>query len=116
MYNTPISDIAVLCVDPVHKRCGEVAELLLHDWRESGQLMVRFADGQQQVFPDGLEKDDEWKPVESYYRHNNSIGRQWDKEHGSGPEGLKRRYLELKVGGLPNLIRNYLAVFGVPLQ
>ncbi|MBS3172301.1 hypothetical protein J4438_01825 [Candidatus Woesearchaeota archaeon] len=114
---TDISDIAVLCVDPVHKRCGQVGKLIYHDSRESGLLQVEFADGRRVQFPDGGEPRDEWKPVERFYRHNDKAGRAWDSSKDkAGPEGLKARYLGLNVGTIDDLAGNYLAVFREKLE
>ncbi|MBD3361392.1 hypothetical protein GF358_01220 [Candidatus Woesearchaeota archaeon] len=110
--NTHISDLVVLVVDPTHAQYGQLGELTWHDWRESGMMGVKFADGTEVDFPDGKIEGDQWKPVKSFYRHDNEIGQAFDEDRKAGIEGLKEIYSALNIGGLETLQEKYFEVFG----
>ncbi len=58
MFDTPITDTVVLVVDPDHPRFGQIATPGTHDWRESGELSLRFPDNERVIVHDGLMEDD----------------------------------------------------------
>lgn len=53
MFNTPVEMCMALVVDPDHPRYGQSARILLHDWQESGDVVVAFSDGQRESLHDG---------------------------------------------------------------
>jgi hypothetical protein len=60
--SAPVGDIVAFVVDPNHERFGERASVGVHDWRESGDVWVRFADGTSAPFHDGMMSDDAYLP------------------------------------------------------
>lgn len=62
MFDTHVTEIVLVIVDPGHERYGQTAELSAHDWRESGALYARFSDGSFGQFHDGMMSDDPLLP------------------------------------------------------
>ncbi|MBW2969019.1 hypothetical protein KY314_02795 [Candidatus Woesearchaeota archaeon] len=110
--NTNIRDMVVLIVDPVHNEYGQLGQITWHDWRESGDMGIRFSDEDEIVLPDGNLEGDKWRPIKSFYRHDDETGRVFDSNRKAGLKGLKELYLSLNLGGLEELQEKYFELFG----
>lgn len=62
MFDTPVTDIMLVVVDPDHARYGQTASLEVHDWRESGSMYATFPDGGRADLHDGMMSDDPLLP------------------------------------------------------
>jgi hypothetical protein len=108
-FDTRVKDIVVLVVDREHTRHGQIGAMLYHDWREYGEIGVKFPDGNTEEFYDGIMKGDDPSKIQRFYRLTDDRGRKFDSE-GCGPVSFQRQYLE-HGGDLEQLAKQYRALF-----
>ena len=110
--NTSVEDLVVLVIDPANTRYGQIGKLCWHDWIEYGNYIVQFSNGKEEIFPDGLCKDDSPSSVRLFYRHNDTEGQKFD-EKDAGPVSLLRTFNELEIKG--DIYSMYRDLFGSDL-
>ena len=111
-FSTRIEDIVALCVDEKQPEFGHIGKVVYHDWTEFGIIGVMFADGNIFDFEDGVCAGDNLSSVARYYRHSDDPGRAFDRIKNEGPISFLRKYLELNVGDLRQLSKEYEILFG----
>jgi len=58
MFDTPVTQVTLVVVDPSHARYGQTAQLTAHDWKEYGTMFALFPDGEHAELHDGMMSDD----------------------------------------------------------
>jgi hypothetical protein len=112
-FDTRVEDLVVLVTDRTHGRHGQIGAMLYHDWREYGQVGVKFSDEKREEFYDGIMEGDFPSKIQRFYRHADEKGKEYDSEN-AGPSSFQRKYLELG-GSLEQLAEQYRVLFGEDL-
>ena len=105
LYSASVGNVVWLVTDRNNPSCGQMARVVSHDWRESGEVMVRYADGRQETFKDSEQKG------KMFYAVRNEAGKVYD-ETMDGPLGLLRAFKDLDVGNIEEFHRRFRTTLG----
>jgi hypothetical protein len=111
LYGAGVTDNVVLVLDKNMEQYGRLARITLHDWRESGDISLLFADASTTAVHDSNPQ------ILRFYRHFDKLGMQYDSAEKpldrAGPMAFIATYLLARpsLGGLVELDRKYKELF-----
>jgi|SRR3989338_1673640 len=105
-----VDNLAVLIVNRTHPRFGQIARLEMCDWRESGNLYVKYSDDASEAISIGGDPGQPPSPAKLFYRLRNETGSEFDNR-GVGPVGLLNDYASLGIGDSKTFLEHYQDVF-----
>lgn len=102
---THVSDIVVLVIDEYDPRYGQIGRLWWDD-SEYGTYGVKFKDGGSEEYSDGIER---------FYRGKDKEKEKGWEQYNRTIKDLKATFLELDVGSIERLKKDYKELFGEEL-
>jgi hypothetical protein len=84
-----VSEMVILVTEKSDKHYGQIAALTAHDWNDQGMYHVKFSDGTNEQYPDGIVLGDPKSPVEKFHRKN--------KDH---MDEFKKHYIDIKIANV----------------
>jgi hypothetical protein len=111
-FDEPIATCVALVIKPNDERYGHIGAISYHDWRESGDIGIRFADGEEGVYNDGNGIPPE---AQIFSRKRGFPGYMFDLE-GVGPKSLEEEVLRLGQMTTEQLHRDFEKLYGITLD